>query len=879
MIRSHLNIFFVILTLIALAYIEPIRAVPAKGGVITVQQPDGTELNIILNGDEFFSWRTTESGYPITRGEDGYYYYASYSAAGTRSATSQRVSIAGVMQSPPSGVSTSDISSIAQRVSTQQRTQNQSVNTKSSSSGFPSQGTVRSVVLLVEFSDVSFTVSDPNTAFHNQLNQSGYSVEGATGSAKDYFDLNSRGTFDGNFDVYGPYTLENERSYYGGNDDDGYDLRPDQMVWDAVKLADDDIDFSQYDFDNNGYIDNIFVYYAGHNEAEGASEDTIWPHMWAVSSQPQFDGKRLYVYACTSELRDSRGSTIAGIGTFCHEFSHVFGLADHYDTNGTTNGSVYGLGYYDIMSSGSYNNNGNTPPLHNGLELEMIGWHTPTVIESSQSITIKPIAEGEVYKILTEVEDEYFLIENRYKSTSSHLWDSYIAADGLFITHVDRSEDYIDRWDYYNTPNAYSAHDCFKFVVAGNVTLAYQTESQVPYPSMRGNDEWTSTSSPAALSWGGKELEFNIVNIEQQSNGDVTFLVTYASESVSLVIDCSSEDIFVGEVYSLTPTLYPDPGNFQIAWAVSDSSNVTYEVDQNRLNFTFTSAGTATFTATYQASNGEKYSSSITITAKELQGAAGYVLDIDDQTSAPIAQASIDIYPVTRNYDSSGVLTLSRSTSTATYQTTSDENGAYIIELDEGYYEAEVEASGYVSIFKLFEIKAGENIVNFEMNSYAAAIEDIKVEAAQNSAIVTWNPLSYSAFKVEITDSSGNTVSYTCSEPTLTVENLEAAQEYQVMISAYQNKAYAQIYSTTFTTLQKLTSYPLIHLESYEYSIGEVLELKTLNTEDGDSVSWWFDGTQLQINKVTLDGGEHTIQAVIERDRKVYRVHKKIYVQ
>ncbi len=565
------KILVLLMLMVALTSFSTVWAVPAKRGAIEVMQPDGTTIKLYIKGDEFFSWRESEAGYPIAEGEDGYFYYASYSTVGEVKITTCRVSIDGRIQSPPSGVTRQNVAALTSRSISRCSAQREVATRTTSSSGFPSEGTVKAAVILVEYSDVKFSVSNPNQAFHNQLNQEGYSVSGATGSARDYFAASSRGKFDGQFDVYGPYTLPHERSYYGKNDDDGHDERPDKMVWDGVALADVDVDFSQYDSDNDGYIDNVFVYYAGHNEAEGATADSVWPHMWAVNDRPQFDGKHLYVYACTSELRGTRGSTIAGIGTFCHEFSHIFGLADHYDTTGEDDGESYGLGFYDIMSSGSYNNNGNTPPLHNGLELDMIGWNSPITLDSNAEITIQPIQNGEVYKILTEVDGEYFLIENR--QSISTVWDRYISASGLFITHVDRSSSQSLKWGNDNSPNGDLSHECFKFVVAGDSPLVtFADEKLVPYPYNK-NNQWSSSSSPAALSWSGAELGVGIYDIAQNSDGSVTFRVSAMQILSGQVININGSPV-ANAAISITANS-GDGANYQL---ITDSDG-RYSID------------------------------------------------------------------------------------------------------------------------------------------------------------------------------------------------------------------------------------------------------------------------------------------------------------
>ncbi len=875
--QAQFKIVSIALLLLASFSIETLHAVPAKPGVIKVEQADGTSINILLNGDEYFNYRTTESGYPIAMGSDGFYYYTDYATDGTLLPTAARVSVNNRMQTPPAGLSKSKIISIAQSVNHQNRIarcpSDSDASTSAAVSAFPSKGTIRSAVILVEFADVKFSVNDPHTAFNNQLNKVGYSVEGAVGSARDYFLANSHGQFEGQFDVYGPYTLPNSRAYYGGNDNNGTDMRPEYMTYDAVTLADKDgVDFSVYDYDDNGFIDNIFVYYAGHNEAEGGSKDSVWPHKYVVNSKPTFDGKTLYVYACTSELRGSSGTTIAGIGTFCHEFSHVFGLADHYDTDGTQNGYSEGLGRFDLMTFGSYNNDGNSPALHTALELEMIGWAEPVVVDRSQEVILEPIENGVAYKILTETEGEYFLLENRYKDAA--VWDNYLEGEGLLITHVDRSSSAMGRWAV-NGPNNYLAHECYRLIVAGNSALNNKNWYKVAYP-YSGNNSWTSTSSPAAKSWGGLDLDFNVIDIEKLSNGNISFkVISSNTDAVNLMINSSDKAAYVAEPFTLTCSTYPEQTESAVTWSSSDNSVATIDAVGNVL---FSKVGSATFTATL--SSDASISSSISFTAKALQGAKGIISDNDDN---PISNADLTIYPVTRSLETvngvqSAVYTRVLST---TYKSSTNYRGEYKVELPAGIYEAEISCPRYVGVFEIMEVGDGATEVDFALSSYAESVDEVEVEANQNSATISWNPQSYTSFKVVVTKGFTTIQLLEDQDNTVFVDGLTANNEYTVAISALEESGdYTELYNTTFKTLNKPTTLPIIHIDTYEYSSGDSLELKVLNTSSTtDSVSWFFDGVLLNVNKVALTPGKHTITAVVERGSTTYKVNRMINVK
>ncbi len=847
-------------------------AVPAKLGLKAIKQPDGSIINIEIQGDEHFHWRSTEAGDAVVRGEDGYYYYALYSSVGVASATNHRALINGALVTPPADVATQNMREIAAFAGGMQRAASRAeASSATTRSGvFPSVGTIKSVIILVEYSDVKFTVDDPNRAFYNQLNEEGYSVEGATGSARDYYTANSQGAFDGQFDVYGPYTLDNKQSYYGANDRSGNDYRPAQMVWDAVELADQDgVDFSQYDYDDDGYIDNVFVYYAGYNEAEGGDEDTVWPHKWVVSSAPYYDGKRLYTYACTSELRGYSGEKIAGIGTFCHEFGHVFGLYDHYDTNYDTNGYSYGLGDYDIMTSGSYNNDGNTPPLFNALEMNTIGWCESEVLSSAQSIIIKPIQYHQTYKVLTEQEGEYFLIENRSKESS--VWDSYIPASGLLIYHVDESSDVAYLWAQ-NGPNSNTAHECFKFVVAGNVSMNGYNWNRVPYP-YAANTEWSFTSSPAALSWDGVEVGINIVDIARSGVEDITFKSILAGEgSVNIIVNREDglNDSYVGDIIPLSAILYPEVEDGSVGWSSSDEEIATVSEDGV---VTLLSSGMVTISATYLAQ--PVYVGSITLSVSDLQGARGTILSNDGE---PLSGATLDFYPTTRSYD--GQQSLFTRSSSEAQSVVSNSSGIYRASLAAGYYEVEVGASLYVDIIEVVEVGDGVTMLDFSLTGYSDRVDTITVEPYQIDASVEWNPQNYKYFSLSLSGPSEYSGAILTTDCTYELTDLTADSDYTLTVSASQDgQSYEQIYEVEFSTLAKLTSMPMIRLSAYDYAVDEVIELRTVNTTSTDTTVWYIDSVEQSRTKVVLDAGEHMIQAVVTRGSTVYRVTKFINVK
>ncbi len=533
--------------------------VPAKPGVVTVQQSDGTTIDIERHGDEFFRYTTTSDGYLISQHE-GLYYYSDISMNGEITRSQTRASSPArrgaeerrVVATRSSARNTAELSVAANALSRARRREvaeaQMQVSSTSSSSSQQSTtratGDVRGLVIMVSFADNDFTYD--NSDFYSMLNDENYSENSGPGSARDFFYDNSMGTFNPSFDVVGPYKLSENMSYYGGNDSSGSDSNPRLMVSEACKLADDDgADYSLYDSNSDGYVDMVFIFYAGYNEAEGADEDTIWPHMWSTASSslsaPEYDGKKVWLYACTSELSGSGYSStpfrdptaeMAGIGTFTHEYGHTLGLYDTYDTDYDTNGYSSGLYTFDIMSRGSYNNSGRTPPYYGAIHRYQLGWITPTIISAIDNYELPSISTNEAYIVNTEVEDEYYLFEYRNGAVNGmREWDGYITysasgsdsnVNGLFITHIDRSTNSAaggytaaQLWAN-NAPNAYLSHECARVVFSNASTTAvssYSTFLSMFFPGIVDNTSFGATTSPAAVSWGGVPLPIELTNI------------------------------------------------------------------------------------------------------------------------------------------------------------------------------------------------------------------------------------------------------------------------------------------------------------------------------------------------------------------------------
>lgn len=501
--------------ILALMVSKIAQAIIAYPNPIEYTLPDGSKINIVLMGDEKVRWAQTIDGYSILMNKEGFYEYAVLNDKGDMVRSGLKVSE--VMKR--SEVEEQLISKVGKgiRFSTSQISlmkQIWDINQKEVSKAFPTTGDRKLVCLLIGFKDKAFTKTQGE--FNDLFNQVGYSVGGATGSVKDYYLENSYNQFNLTVDVAGPYTAVDSMKYYGANSG-GFDIRPRELVAEAVNLADPDVDFSLYDNDNDGWVDGVYVIYAGYGEEAGGGDDAIWAHAWQMQTALLMDGVYLQRYSCSAELRGNTGTNITRIGVICHEFGHVLGAPDYYDTDYSDGGQFSGTGQWDMMAGGSWNNGGATPAHHNGFTKSVIyGWADLTTLESPSSVTLHNAAENNnsFYRINTATDGEYFFVENREK----HLFDAYIPGSGMIIYHVHSG--------VFNVGNSINAtYPQRMYPVSQNATTD-PTDDPASYGSINssscpwngtGKTEFTDATLPSSKSWSGENTNKPITNITRDA--------------------------------------------------------------------------------------------------------------------------------------------------------------------------------------------------------------------------------------------------------------------------------------------------------------------------------------------------------------------------
>ena len=479
-----------IITLLAAAT-TAVMALPAKRGAIYQTDADGIEHEVYLHGDAFFHYMTDAEGQWLD--EETY------------EALSEEKKAARIQ---------AGIARKQRRIEQQQ----ESVGDLNLAP--------RGLIILINFADVQFKTE--HCEIQNMLNgeyyerhydynyrYNGRPYKGHVdhyGSARKYFETQSDSAYLPQFDVIGPVNATHEMAYYGKNDD----ANVGKLIKEACEEADKwhKIDFTKYDNDDDGNVDFVYVIYAGYGEADGGGTNTIWPHNYDLrytGTSCKVDGLNIRNYACSNELNYT-DKQYAGPGTFCHEFSHVLGLPDLYETNQNSLG-LHTLLDWDILDYGPYNNEGNTPPGYSAYERFYMGWLTPRVLtEPASEVWLGVLSEMNDAILLCEGDEHnlvganpnprtFYMLENRQNQWG---WDRFLPGNGMLITKIQYSP---TRWAN-NSVNNSASNMGVDLIEAQENTSNYSAPTDA-YPA--GATEWTDFA------------DHEITNIVQTDGLDIFF--------------------------------------------------------------------------------------------------------------------------------------------------------------------------------------------------------------------------------------------------------------------------------------------------------------------------------------------------------------------
>lgn len=415
-------------------------AAKAHTALTTITQSDGSQLTIRLHGDEHYSWySTTDDVLLVQVGKN--YYVAQVEEDGTLKATPQLAHNAG------------ERGTVEEQVINNQNKEKflNSLNAEPQALAkpfgevypayFPHTGSPKALVILVEFQDVKFKTSNPVATFTHYLKgaegedapeaNKAY-VKGMVnyGSVSQYFNDMSQGQFKPQFDIVGPVTVSKNSAYYGGNIGKATDVNFAQMIAEACKSVSDKVNFADYDQNNDGYVDLVYVIYAGYSESiNGNSSDCLWPKSGTnafyepgTNNLLKLNGKRICRYGINNELNATPTveeekfngmKLLNGIGLFCHEFSHTMGLPDLYPTVKASRVDNQNPEYWDLMDGGEYTYSGYFPTPYSPWEMDVMGWTAPIELgDEAKQVSLNSYASDRTaYKINGE-NDEYLLIQN-----------------------------------------------------------------------------------------------------------------------------------------------------------------------------------------------------------------------------------------------------------------------------------------------------------------------------------------------------------------------------------------------------------------------------------------------------------------------------------
>ena len=628
-------------------------AVPAKPGWHSLTQSDGTVLKVQAVGNAFNHALLTSDGLMVAMGDDGDFYYNS-SLTGLTTMRAHEPNLRTASENAFISAQRSHLTMPKKDMPSYRSNSSRATGGSNASADVPALGTRKVPIILVEFKDKKFK----NT--REQIIQA--MLTGNT-SVQQYFIDQSNGKYDPDFEVFGIYTLSQNRQNYGGNNSSGDDKGLGLMVTEACQMAAaDGVSFNRFDTNSDNYCDVVIVIYAGVGEAQASYSvpNAIWPCNWNLQAASYYNmggngafrpnGSNVYVnnFAVFNEVHGSNdnGSTIDGIGTFCHEFGHCLGLPDFYDTN---YGGHYGMGYWDIMDTGCYANDTYTPVGYSAYEKKFMGWVDYVVPNPGTYYTL-PIwnqKNEETDKALLLQSDlnnnEFFIIENRRQQG----WDRYLPAQGLLIHHITYSA---SRWEA-NTPNNQNIQ--LITIMPADNTLSTNNENGDTWPR-NNKTEFTDSSTPAAklnmtasgnISGNAGYLGKPVTEMVINSDGTASFW--YMKGAITdPTIEVSTENLNCGA----TPVNSSISKTFTVTGlALTNNINLTindpngvFAVNPTVINRNNAANG-VTVTVTFSPTAVQNYTATLTLSS---DGADNVTVNLTGQglieTYAPVMQPAVE---------------------------------------------------------------------------------------------------------------------------------------------------------------------------------------------------------------------------------------------
>ena len=591
-----------LLPICALALPLCAQAVPAYPGLVPATMADGTQTMIRMHGDEFFNYTTDEQGYLLTGDGKGRLVYKCDPNGARLKATPmvlEQMRVDAIQALNPEMQQRALARGVAAEANGPQRI---APHDNLGRTTFPTLGDNHYLVLLVDYPDLQWSVSNPTVEWQDMLNGDHYDYRGSVGSMRDYYIKNSGGLLTPTFDIVGVVRMPKTNAYYVGSDK--FD-NIQELVTTACQLASENygVDFSKYDIDEDGNVDNVIIFYPGYGAADesqalaqGGTIPCIWPHNSSVASKNVvLNGKKLGNYCCFNELKGGyRDGTLNGLGTPVHEFGHVLGLPDLYDPDYKVAATP---AKWSVMDQGCYNGSGYIPCNYSSYERWCLKWTEYDLLEEPGEYTLQPISQnGRALRqnVLTtagsNISNEYYLFESRHRED----FDSALPYGGMLIWHInyDRNAFVGNRVN-----NTFSNQRCHLITADGTASYALNNTKESGFAAWPQSINFITpdteiTLTPYTLTSGRKPLPHYYTNIAFDSEtGESSFSYDVISGTPELTTVLKEPYMVESETGRRTNTLHlewdevPGADSYQLTmFRLTSSGTPFYESLLNEKN-------------------------------------------------------------------------------------------------------------------------------------------------------------------------------------------------------------------------------------------------------------------------------------------------------
>ena len=576
------KVIFLILTTIftiQLAYGEPVNPAPFE-----YTQPDGTKITLQAHGDEYGSWLETEDNTIVVMNDNGYVEYATIidgvvAGSGIRyGSRARRAPSRNSSSTRTANMGIPDRDSLLSQFAIQREILMEALDSMKQAEfeneepivarkvAGPARAAAADVkplakiddqivlCILIQFSDVKFKIAKQFYDDMWNLEDYKYTAAGSYGSVNDFYKENSYGKVNVKADVYGPYEAKYNYAHYQKKNKSAQYNSAEALVKEAINAAiAHGVKLSKYDKNGDGKVDCVHVIYAGYKYNDTYPKAGLFSNHHSYVTVKQ-NGYATYDYIITPERAGYSGEMIAPMGAVCHEYGHVLGAPDFYDTNYDTGGQYLGTGEYDVMGSGSHNGSpaGSCPAHHNPFTKMYIYQWVPTpvldLVHGETSSYISPTYVNKTYVLKpshlnkdfcvfpTGDDEDFFMLENRTKQGFNA---SIPNPGGLLIYHAHKG---LVSAIKDNKVNA--THPQKFYIVSGNAPTQQPNSTPSSYgaaPSIMSGWEYsncffTPESTPSATSWKGNSMGINLCFIKNVSEG-IQFVVNPRIEGPTSLAD------------------------------------------------------------------------------------------------------------------------------------------------------------------------------------------------------------------------------------------------------------------------------------------------------------------------------------------------------